>query len=115
MHPDILSRSLHGKNITAPCVSVIIPNLNSKIIDRTVESLLSQTAVQHIAEILVVGLDQTGLVVENEPVRFISTGTPVSAPVARNAPFLPAGGPNSEFTVSSRRCEYVFSGSREPR
>jgi len=63
---------------------VIIPNLNSRIIDRTLASLLAQTAFDHIVEILVIGLDEPGLVIERDTVRFISTGLPVTAPVARN-------------------------------
>jgi GT2 family glycosyltransferase len=65
-------------------VSVIIPNLNSGLIDKTLESLFAQTAFDAIAEILVIGLDQPGLVVEREPVRFVCTHGPVTAPVARN-------------------------------
>lgn len=65
-------------------VSVIIPTLNSAIIDQTLDSLLEQTCAVQIAEILVVGLDEPGLVRERGPVRFISTGEPVWAPVSRN-------------------------------
>ena len=67
-----------------PCISVIIPNLNSNLVDKTLESLLAQTYLNRIVEILVVGLDQPGLVIEQEPVRLISTQVPVTAPVARN-------------------------------
>jgi len=67
-----------------PGVSVIIPNLNSNLIEKTLESIFTQTSFNHIAEILVVGLDQPGLVIERGVVRFISTGVPVTAPVARN-------------------------------
>jgi GT2 family glycosyltransferase len=67
-----------------PSVSVIIPSLNSTLIDKTLESLFAQTAFDRIREVLVVGLDQPGLVSERGPVRFISTQEPVTAPVARN-------------------------------
>jgi len=65
-------------------VSVIIPNLNSNVIDKTLESIFAQTSFNSIAEILVIGMDQPGLVVERGPVHFVSTECPVTAPVARN-------------------------------
>ena len=45
---------------------------------------LRQTRFDLIAEILVVGLDEPGLVKRADPVRFISTGKPEFAPVSRN-------------------------------
>ena len=65
-------------------VSIIIPNLNSKMIDETLQSLLAQTALGRIAEIIVVGLDEPGLVYEHNFVCFVDTKQPVTAPVARN-------------------------------
>ena len=65
-------------------VSVIIPNLNSPIIDETLSSLLIQTALSQIEEILVVGMDAPGLITTIGPIRFIPTSDPVWAPVARN-------------------------------
>ena len=78
-------------------VSVIIPNLNSTLIDKTLASLFAQTSFDRIAEILVIGLDQPGLIVEQEPVRFISTQTPVTAPVARNVGIRQAQGARLAF------------------
>ena len=80
-----------------PHVSVIIPNLNSHLIDKTLESLLKQTSVNSIAEILVIGLDQPGLVVEQGPIRLISTHVPVTAPVARNIGIQEATGTHFAF------------------
>lgn len=65
-------------------VSIIIANRNANTIDKTLESLFAQTAFNCIREILVIGVDEPGLVIEREPVRFISTQAPVTAPVARN-------------------------------
>jgi len=65
-------------------VSVIIPSLNSPLISHTVDSLISQSLASRTAEILVIGLDAPGLVTSREPVRFISTDRPVTAPIARN-------------------------------
>lgn len=65
-------------------VSVIIPNLNSPLIHYTLDSLRSQSSASRISEILVIGLDAEGLIEPRAPVRFIDTGRPVTAPVARN-------------------------------
>jgi glycosyltransferase involved in cell wall biosynthesis len=65
-------------------VSIIVPNLNSVLIDRTIDSLLEQTAFDQVKEILVIGMDEPGLVSERGPVRSIPTERPVTAPVARN-------------------------------
>jgi GT2 family glycosyltransferase len=65
-------------------VSVIIPTLNSSVLDQTLDSLFEQTCLDQIVEILVVGLDELGLVKEQGPVTFTSTGKAVLAPVSRN-------------------------------
>jgi len=65
-------------------VSVVIPTLNSSVVNRTLDALFEQTSFDRIAEILVVGLDAPGLVTERGPVKFISTGKPVFSPVSRN-------------------------------
>lgn len=65
-------------------VSIVIPTLSSSVIGQTLDSLFGQTSFDQIAEILVVGLDELGLVRERDPARFISTGKPVWAPVSRN-------------------------------
>ncbi len=70
--------------MSQPLVSIIIPNRNSRVIDQTLASLFAQSAFDRIKEILVIGVDEPGLVVETCPVQFISTQEAVSAPVARN-------------------------------
>lgn len=65
-------------------VSIIIPALNSPVINQTLDSLLGQTYADQIAEIWVVGLDEPGLIQKREPIHFISTGKPVNAAIARN-------------------------------
>jgi GT2 family glycosyltransferase len=79
-------------------ISIIIPSLNSKLIDQTLEALLQQAYDLSKVEILVVGLDKYNLVVENEIVRFVSTGEPVSAGKARNIGFAHASGEIICFT-----------------
>jgi len=64
-------------------ISIIIPNLHSPIIDRTIESVLAQeTDLPY--EVIVVGLDQYHLVENYREVQFIQTSGPVGASEARN-------------------------------
>ncbi len=63
-------------------ISVIIPALNSPVIDRVIRALQAQTACNQLGEIIVVGQDGRGLLPPT--VRFIPTATPVSAAAARN-------------------------------
>ncbi len=65
-------------------LSVIIPNLNSTVIDRTLEALESQAVANPDVEVIVVGVDTPGLVRPSHLVRAVDTGTPVSASAARN-------------------------------
>ena len=67
-----------------PSVAVVIPSLNSPLIDRVLERVIAQDGAERIAEIIVVGKDQAGLIQEHPLVKLIDTGTPVKAPVARN-------------------------------
>jgi glycosyltransferase involved in cell wall biosynthesis len=65
-------------------VSVIIPNLDSPVIDRTLSALRGQDFDLSKVEVLVVGLDEPGLVQVDELVSSISTGRPEPPGVARN-------------------------------
>lgn len=65
-------------------VSIIIPNLNSPVVDQTLASLRSQTFDLDQVEVLVVGQDKLQFVVEDELVRFIPTDRPVIQSIARN-------------------------------
>ncbi len=64
-------------------LSVIIPNLHSPIINRTIASVLSQETKLPF-EVIVVGMDKYKLVAKFEEVTFIQTEQPVSAGKARN-------------------------------
>jgi glycosyltransferase involved in cell wall biosynthesis len=68
---------------TIPKISIIIPNLNSPIIDRTLESVLHQDS-KHDFEVIVVGMDQYNLVEQFEQVTFLQTPSPIGAAEARN-------------------------------
>ena len=63
--------------------SIIIPNLHSPIIDRTIESILAQKT-RHTYEIIVVGMDKFGLVEKYPQVQFIKTKEPTPPGTARN-------------------------------
>ncbi len=63
--------------------SIIIPNLHSPIIDRTIRSILAQET-EHTFEIIVVGMDKYNLVAQFPEVRFIQTDKPVPTGIARN-------------------------------
>jgi len=65
-------------------LSIIIPNLNSPIIDKVLDALCSQITDKFSAEILVVGVDKPGLVRQNELVRFIPTDESANAAINRN-------------------------------
>ncbi len=64
--------------------SIVIPNLNSPTIDQTIRALEEQREQVQSFEIIVVGLDEPGLIPESTTVRFISSGNPVSPGMARS-------------------------------
>lgn len=67
-----------------PRFSIIIPNLNSSIIDQTVAALEHQTYSGAGYEIIIVGMDEPGLVPSSPGVRFIRTAKPTPPAAARN-------------------------------
>ena len=67
-----------------PAVAIIIPSLNSPIIDEVLDRVLAQDDQDKIEEIVVVGKDESRLIQEQPRIRFIDTGQPVKAPEARN-------------------------------
>jgi GT2 family glycosyltransferase len=71
-------------NYVAISTAVIIPSLNSPIIDRIVAALRAQEDVVKAVEIIVVGIDDAKLVPAVDGVIFIDTGKPALASVARN-------------------------------
>jgi len=75
--------------MTSPAsVAVIVPTLNAPLVGRVVTAVLAQKATHRgmdfPLEVIVVGRDQPGLVPKADGVRFIDTGRPVLAAVARN-------------------------------
>jgi GT2 family glycosyltransferase len=64
--------------------SLIIPSLNSPIIDQVISAVMRQTALERLTEIVVVGKDEAHLLPGNPLVRLIDTGQPTPAATARN-------------------------------
>jgi len=65
-------------------VSIIIPNLHSPVVGRTLDSIREQTCDLSSVEIIVVGMDPHNLVIEDDLVSFVRTARPVCAAAARN-------------------------------
>jgi len=66
-----------------PQISIIIPNLHSPIVDRTLESIFAQD-IDLAFEVIVVGMDKHNLVNNYPDVQFIQTDKPIGAAEARN-------------------------------
>jgi cellulose synthase/poly-beta-1,6-N-acetylglucosamine synthase-like glycosyltransferase len=64
--------------------SIVIPNLNSPVVDRTITSLEIQEFDRSQYEVIVVGMDRLGLVRESQLVRFDRSDSPLSPAQARN-------------------------------
>lgn len=64
-------------------ISIIVPNLHSPTIDKTLESIVNQECDCNY-EIIVVGQDRFNIVFESKLIRFIKTSNPVPPSVARN-------------------------------
>lgn len=67
-----------------PDVCIVIPSLNSPIVDQVIAAIEEQVQAERIAEIAVVGKDELGLVKSSHLVRLIDTGQPVHPGTARN-------------------------------
>lgn len=66
-------------------VAIIIPCLNSPIIEQVLAAVLAQAGIEQVVDLLVVGKDKTGTVAKmGPPVRLLDTGQPVLAARARN-------------------------------
>lgn len=85
--------------VQKPNISVIIPNLNSPLVDQTIESVLTQLA-EIPSEMIVVGMDKFDLVRQFPQVQFIETPQPVGASEARNLGIKAAQGSNLVFIDS---------------
>jgi GT2 family glycosyltransferase len=73
-------------------VSIIIPSLNSPIIDKVIAAITQQTQIQYVLEIIIVGKDDPGLIPPHPLITFIETPKPILAAAARNKGIEAAGG-----------------------
>ena len=67
-----------------PEVAIIIPSLNSPLIDQVLEAIKSQAEIEKVGQIIVVGKDDAGLISQTDCIQLIDTGHPVRASQARN-------------------------------
>lgn len=74
-------------------VSIVIPTLNSPVIDRVLAAVRGQTFDLARIEVLVVGRDEPGLVVEDGLVRFLESEHPLPPAQARNRGLAASRGP----------------------
>lgn len=65
-------------------IAIIIPSLNSPLIDRVLAAIWEQPDAAQIAEVWVVGRDAPGLLPPHPRVRLLDTGQPVPPGTARN-------------------------------
>ncbi len=73
-------------------LSVIIPNLNTPVIDKTINSLIAQSLNPDCFEIIVVGKDDFNVMTPNSRIQFDVTERPYSPAEARNRGVRQASG-----------------------
>lgn len=90
-----------------PSTSILIPNLDSRLVDRTLAALAEQGApslgINPGIEVLVVGRDAPGLVPRGSAVRFLESEERLSPAAARNRAVAAAQGDRFLFTDSDCR------------
>jgi GT2 family glycosyltransferase len=65
-------------------VSIIIPSLNSPIINKVVDSVIQQEQFETVRELIIIGKDEAQLIKPATPVQFVETEKPILAAAARN-------------------------------
>jgi GT2 family glycosyltransferase len=84
-------------------ISIIIPDLDSPLVDRTLAALRDQGAPGDGIEVLVVGSDAPGLVPRDGTVRFLETAERLNPAAARNRGVAAARGARLLFTDADCR------------
>ncbi|MCO5204968.1 MAG: glycosyltransferase [Anaerolineae bacterium] len=67
-----------------PSVDIIIPSLNSPVIDRVIDAIIRQEAFHHVLRVFVIGKDDAGLLPDYPNVQLVDTKIPVPPGTARN-------------------------------
>jgi GT2 family glycosyltransferase len=85
-----------------PSISIVIPSLNSPIINEVVTHILAQdaSALAHLEEIVIVGRDEPQRISQNNLVQFVDTIRPITAAQARNVGITHATGEHIIFLDS---------------
>jgi GT2 family glycosyltransferase len=65
-------------------VAIIIPSLNSPIIDQVLAAIEEQSQIVNVEQIIVVGKDDVGLIPHTDRIQLIDPGQPVQVSRARN-------------------------------
>lgn len=86
-----------------PLASIVIPNLDSPLVDQTLAALSTQSLDPASLEILVVGRDQPGLVPRGGGVRLIESDQPLGPGAARNLGVREAAADTILFTDADCR------------
>jgi GT2 family glycosyltransferase len=86
-----------------PTLSILIPNLDSPLVDRTLAALAAEGAPGPGIEVLVVGRDAPGLVPRDAAIRFLETAERLSPAAARNRAVAAAQGDRFLFTDADCR------------
>jgi len=63
---------------------IIIPNLNSPILDQVLDAVTAQEGIDTVRDLLIVGRDEPGLSKSSQRARLLDTSHPVNPAVARN-------------------------------
>lgn len=66
-----------------PAISIVIANLHSPVVDRTINSIIEQD-IEDYVQVIVVGMDKHDLVRQFPQVLFVETPAPIGAAEARN-------------------------------
>ena len=56
-----------------PSVDIIIPSLNSPVIDRVIDAIIRQEAFHHVLRVFVIGKDDAGLLPDYPNVQLVDT------------------------------------------
>src|SRR5260370_36602746 len=95
-----------------PRISIVVPDLDSPLVARTLAALREQGAPGEGIEVLVVGSDAPGLVPRDGTVRFLETAERLNPAAARNRGVAAARGGRLLFTDAD--CRPAAGWVRQP-